>query len=435
MLALGKGIMRSTLLIVVSLFATVLSLVLASSPSAKKQKPIPCSDRYVVTQGAAAIVTDSAPDAPVVSVQGKQVSLGAHCGPATGVVKATKKGTNVAAGFKSCGDTLKKVKLKALIAADCASMSGVVKAKKLKPQRFQASISRCGDGVVDRGKPEACDGAVGCQAGATCTPDCTACAAPVKGAFTCITSGAACNHMTDCPIQPRAGQPGEGCCGDGVPDGPVNGETCDLGKDQNCASLPCSTGCTAQCRSVGTCTQGGSQCVANADCGGTGTCCGNHFVDPGETCDDGNTVDGAPTETSPFALDGCPANCHKDSCTASTSTLATSITFTGPAGVTIAGLGTLVDYPEGKVTLTSPDTDITKGFGVTSAIDDEGYAFVAESLKVSGLPTPVLHANFKTCQGAAAASASDFKCTVTDAADDQGNVVPASQMTCAVTIP
>ena len=94
-----------------------------------------------------------------------------------------------------------------------------------------------------------------------------------------------------------------------------------------------------------------------------------------------------------------------------------------------------VDYPEGKVTLTQPDTDITKGFGVTSSIDDEGYAFVAESSKLSGLPTTVLHANFKTCQGAPAASASDFKCIVTDVADDQGNVIPNNQVTCAVTIP
>ena len=130
--------MRSTLLIVVSLFATVLSLVLASSPSAKKQKPIPCSDRYVVTQGAAAIVTDSAPDAPVVSVQGKQVSLGAHCGPATGVVKATKKGTNVAAGFKSCGDTLKKVKLKALIAGSPRRATARSAAKRARPARRTA---------------------------------------------------------------------------------------------------------------------------------------------------------------------------------------------------------------------------------------------------------------------------------------------------------
>src|SRR5262249_36369819 len=38
--------------------------------------------------------------------------------------------------------------------------------------------------------------------------------------------------------------------------------------------------------------------------------CGNGFLDPGETCDDGNTVDG----------DACPANCVIQSCTVNTST-------------------------------------------------------------------------------------------------------------------
>jgi cysteine-rich repeat protein len=416
----------STLLIAVSVSATVLSLVVTTAPSAKKKpKPVPCSGRYLVTQGAAVIVGDSAPQPAVVAVQGKQVSLGAHCGPVGGVVKAGKKGTSVAAGFKSCGASLQKVKLKASISSDCRTMTGVVKAKKLKPaQKFVATVSHCGDGVVDGGLPEACDGTTGCNPDETCKDDCSACVTnthPVLSGV-CTSSGAACGERKDCPVQPTPDHPtGEGCCGDGVVDGAAFGETCDLGKDTNCAGLPCASGCTAQCKSVGACTVGSAQCVSNGDCGGQGTCCGNHFVDPGETCDDGNAVE----------TDGCPASCHVETCSPSASTLATSVTYTGPAGVTIAGLTVFLDYPEGKVN--APTFSVV--FGVGNVTNDLGYGVTATPIKVSGLPTVFIKPTYKTCTGAPAATPADFKCTVTDASDDGGNVVPADQVTCAVTIP
>src|SRR5689334_21678614 len=134
--------MRTKPIVVVSALAVALSLLLVAKPRAKKPKPVPCAGRWVVTQGAEAIVADSTPSVAVVSVQGKQVSIGTHCGPVNGTVKALKKGTNVAAGFKGCGSSLQKVKLKASIASDCSAMSGVVKAKKVKPQHFRASLSR-----------------------------------------------------------------------------------------------------------------------------------------------------------------------------------------------------------------------------------------------------------------------------------------------------
>ena len=405
--------MRSTLLVVLTILTTVFSVVVTNSHSAKKPKPQPCSGRYILTQGGEAIVADNTPSITVVSVTGRQISLGAHCGTVTGAVKAVKKGTNVAAAFKSCSAALLKVKLKASIAADCSTMTGIVRGKKLKPQRFQASLSRCGDGVVDAGKPEACDGAP-CDGGAPCLSDCTCGTAPPKVVGVCTTSGATCSVYIDCPQV-------EGCCGNAIPDGPAFGETCDLGKDVNCAGLPCASGCTAQCRSVGKCTSTGGQCVVNGDCGGQGTCCGNHFIDAGETCDDGNDVE----------TDGCPTNCRVDPCTPTTTTVATSVTYTGPAGVKIAGLGIFVDYPEGKVSAPT----FSAGFGVGNVTNDLGYGFTAEPIKISGLPNPVMHVTYTTCQGASAATASDFTCTITDVSDDQGNVVPNSQVTCAVTVP
>jgi cysteine-rich repeat protein len=151
--------------------------------------------------------------------------------------------------------------------------------------------------------------------------------------------------------------------------------------------------------------------------------CGNTVVEGNlnETCDDGNSANG----------DGCPANCHVDSCTQTASTLGTHITYTGPPGVIIAGLGIFVDYPEGKV----GGPTFTNSFGVGNVTVDLGYGFNASPIKTTGLPTPFMGANYKTCQGAPAAVASDFTCTVTDASDDGGNVVPANQVTCSVTIP
>ena len=151
--------------------------------------------------------------------------------------------------------------------------------------------------------------------------------------------------------------------------------------------------------------------------------CGNGVVESylGETCDDGNTQNG----------DACPANCHIDSCTPSATSFGAHVTFTGPAGTTISGLGFFVDYPEGKV----GGLTTTQPFGVSGSVNDLGYGFTANSVKLGGLPSPVLTLNFKTCQGAPAAVAGDFSCTVTDASDDLGNVVDPNTVTCTVTGP
>jgi cysteine-rich repeat protein len=154
--------------------------------------------------------------------------------------------------------------------------------------------------------------------------------------------------------------------------------------------------------------------------------CGNGVIEGfppfNETCDDGNTVDG----------DACPANCHVDTCTpVNPSSFGAHVTYTGPSGTTISGLGYFVDYPEGKVT--NPTT--TPPFGVSNDVNQLGYGFTVEAVKLGGLPSPLLTLNFQTCQGASAATVSDFKCKVTDASDDMGNVVDPTTVTCAVTVP
>src|SRR5262249_24899324 len=145
--------------------------------------------------------------------------------------------------------------------------------------------------------------------------------------------------------------------------------------------------------------------------------CGNGVVEGfppfNETCDDGNTVDGV----------SCPASCHIDSCTpvgVPPGPFGAHVTYTGPAGTTISGLGFFVDYPEGKTTTRSHGT---LPFGESADFNFLGYGFTVEALKLGGLPSPLFPLLFQTCQGASAATAADFTCKVTDASDDLGNVV------------
>jgi hypothetical protein len=439
--------MRSSVLFLVP--ALVLSVAIPAS-EAKKPKFVSCSDRYAVTSGAQAIVGDSAPDPVILSIQGKQVGIG-HCAPHGASVKASKKGTTVVVSFKACDAALKKVHLTAKLPTSCLTLTGSVSAKKVPKESFSAARSVCGDGVVDAGRGESCDGSQGCDPSETCGSDCachvntTTTVPSVSTTVTtsttsttllgrCTQTGAQCTTANDCPPTDPSncsasnpnGSGCQGCCGNGREN--EAGKTCDKGLD-NCPTtgLPCSSGCTADCRQVGECTGSKAQCLTSADCSGSPagqTCCGNKITESGETCDDGPT-NGGPA-------DACPASCHVDPCVPVAGTLSASVQYTGPAGVIISGLGLFVDYPEGKVT--SPA--VAGGFNVSQTDTQVGWGFNDEALKLGGLPKTFLHVTFQQlCQGAAPATASDFTCTVNDASDDGGNVVPASQVTCAVTIP
>ena len=128
-----------------------------------------------------------------------------------------------------------------------------------------------------------------------------------------------------------------------------------------------------------------------------------------------------------------PATCFIASCTAvPASSFGIHVTYTHPGGTTISGLGFFVDYPEGKITAA---TKASPPFGVSVDLNDLVYAFSVEALKLGGLPATLTPVTFQTCNGAAAPTAGDFTCTVTDASDDLGNVVDPTTLSCAVTIP
>jgi cysteine-rich repeat protein len=453
---------------VVAVLTVSLVLVLAGTGSSKKPKPQPCpGGRYIVT-GSPLVTGDSSGSIEPVVI-GAQISIGNACNPVHANLKATKHGTTVKAVWPSCAGLKGKVKLNGTLDATCTNLSGKLTAKKSKLKTtFVASKTRCGDGILDPGDGEECDGADGCTGG-TCGSDCKCVAATTPTTTTtsttlvgrCLSKGTCdndpaknCFFNTECDASgtqqcalnaPTAKQctgnaqcsvglgtlDQRGCCGDGINDGTAFGETCDLGP-QNCATdtLPCASGCTSNCRKVGSCTGSSADCLNNADCAGAGTCCGNGDQEPPETCDDGNTKDG----------DSCPSNCVVQSCTVDTGThQGISLQLTTPAGVTVGGLTLFLDFPEGNVRM--PVT--TAGTNVLDTPKDLTYglndALIDASL-FAGIPAngagPMLQVMFDGCQGQPLPSAAtDYKCTITDASDEVGTTIDPSTLGCAVTIP
>ena len=244
----------------------------------------------------------------------------------------------------------------------------------------------------------------------------------------------------DCPTDPNNVSRGHlACCGDGITKNEVD-KPCDDGLANCKAGELCGLEkCTADCKLIGQCTGSPALCVDPAQScqasGPTGQgCCGNQIIDVGtiETCDDGPTQPDQRGSGNGGFNDSCPSTCKVLSCTAQSATsFPTSLTYSGPTGVTISGLSFLVDYPEDKVSKPT----FTAKFGVSIATKDLTWGYSGNALKLGGLQSPFLTATFETCQGASAPAASEFGCKITDASDDSGNPVDPTMVSCAVTIP
>jgi hypothetical protein len=115
------------------------------------------------------------------------------------------------------------------------------------------------------------------------------------------------------------------------------------------------------------------------------------------------------------------------------------VTFTPPAGGSVAGITVFVDYPEGKVSLPGSGGSASGSIsntppGAFATANDFDHA-MREVIASGSAITPGLlfRMNFQGCTGASAPSAGEFTCTVTDASDPLGNTLAG--VTCAVTIP
>jgi len=189
----------------------LLALLLAVAPAdARKEKPTPCPDGRFRVVGEALVPGGAVPLPDAIVVAAPQLAIASGCEARKGRVKATrKKGTLLKAKWKQCGE-LRKVVLVATIASPaCDVVTGTIKAKKMKKRRIEALRSACGDGVLDAGNGEQCDGsASGCAGGQHCNATC------------------GCEAGTTTTTLPGAGQ--VGLCGNAVIE---TGEPCDLLSD------------------------------------------------------------------------------------------------------------------------------------------------------------------------------------------------------------
>lgn len=163
--------------------------------------------------------------------------------------------------------------------------------------------------------------------------------------------------------------------------------------------------------------------------------CGNGKIDAGETCDDGNVVDG----------DACPGNCSIASCAVTGSATAT-VTFTVPGGTDVTALSIYLDYPEAAVAIPGSGSQaavqnaitLIPGNNATFTPNDLNYALrnVIVDNDVPPAPLPpgapgLFDIALQRCGAAPLPVPGDFNCRV-DSASAAGGVSVFSA-TCAVT--
>ena len=366
--------------------------------------------------------------------QDKKVSIGS-CGVAKRKVKGTKKGTNLNVLWLKC-ENLKQVLLVGKLGTDCKSFSGSLKAKKTPKTTVTAQVSTgCGDGLVDPGLGEACEG-TGCAAGdqcvtCRCEPIPTTTTVPTTTSTsiqvtTSTTVTATTTTTTTITFPPN--------CGNGTLE---PGEECDDMNERD------DDGCTRFCLICGNSTVtapeacddgnlvGGDGCSASC----TTEVCGNRVVDVGETCDDGNLAN----------FDGCPNSCKEEACTPiAGSVRVATVNWTAP--VSVGSLTVLLDYPEGRVNLPGSGGGIPPGilFGFPSGtspqandIGNQGYALrevVVKATAITPRPGQLFKINFEDCQGTTPPGGTDFACTV-EAAFAPDGTTPVAGATCSVTFP
>jgi cysteine-rich repeat protein len=160
--------------------------------------------------------------------------------------------------------------------------------------------------------------------------------------------------------------------------------------------------------------------------------CGNGKIEPGETCDDGNTKDG----------DSCPSNCRIERCTETSSTRRFGVFLEGQPETDVQGVTLFIRYPESKISIPSGGSDDpVKGSISDTAPDvlqvpndlDYGLREVLVGTKAFHPGGRLFTIQFRDCEGATAPDASELHCSVEDASDSAGAHVP--DLRCSVRNP
>jgi cysteine-rich repeat protein len=165
--------------------------------------------------------------------------------------------------------------------------------------------------------------------------------------------------------------------------------------------------------------------------------CGDGFRQNGETCDDGNVLDG----------DACPANCIINTCAPTQTKVQATVSYAKTTGVSVGSILTLLDYPDGTVTIPGVGgaaaariTVVPTGFSKT--VNDLDYAvrvLISSSTGAVLNPGQIYRVNFDLCFNKTPPPASAFSCAVLQAATSgspsQDINLGTNPMSCSVTIP
>jgi cysteine-rich repeat protein len=288
----------------VMLAATV--VVVSDVAAAPKRFPVCPPGRYVVNAASQPLIFgDLATKTDAVEVGGTTISI-PSCGTARSKPRGTRGGTRLSARWKRC-DTLRNVSFTGTIDTACKTLQGVFKAKRQRAQRFPARLSAgCGDGLVDRGLGEDCEGG-GCPQGTRCNSACACETVPPSVTTTTITAppstATTATTTTVVPTTTTTTTTLVLACGNGVRQA---AEECDGPDDDLCPGACENATCTCPqpvcgdgMREIGEeCDDGDTN--GGDGCGPTCLLCGNGITDDGEQCDDGNVVGG----------DGCGPTCQ-----------------------------------------------------------------------------------------------------------------------------
>ncbi|HXJ35463.1 MAG TPA: hypothetical protein VMS22_15625 [Candidatus Eisenbacteria bacterium] len=151
--------------------AFVLAILLACPGPAPAKQPRPpvCTPGRFVVQGGQLLA--SIADSASLTIGDGTAAIGAGCPFGVSRIARPKRTSTLTAFWKICTG-IARVRVKARFDAACDTLTGAVTGKKQKRQKFTATRSRCGDGIVDAGAGEACDGATGCTAPLHCSAAC-----------------------------------------------------------------------------------------------------------------------------------------------------------------------------------------------------------------------------------------------------------------------
>ena len=148
------------------------ALLLASAAPAKKA-PVSCPGGRFLIAGRR-LIPGSGNGTDAITIAPPTVSVASGCPSVTAVLKATPGGMRVHAVWpaSACAGLKGRAQLKARILPGCRRLSGALVARKFKKAFTDVPLSTgCGDGVVDPGLGEECDGA-DCSPGRPCTDHC-----------------------------------------------------------------------------------------------------------------------------------------------------------------------------------------------------------------------------------------------------------------------